>query len=116
MFNIFAIFIGGGFGSVLRYLVNLYIPAPTLIVNILGSLVIGFLYAIFVDKIEISNQLKLALTVGFCGGLTTFSTFSLELFKMLEKGEILQSLGYILVSVIICLLFTGIGVYFGKSI
>ena len=82
MFNIFAIFLGGGLGSVLRYLANLYIPMPTLFVNILGSFIIGFLYVILVDKVEISNQLKLALTVGFCGGLTTFSTFSLELFKM----------------------------------
>ena len=116
MFNVIAIFIGGGLGSVLRYLVNLHIFAPTLIVNLIGSFLIGFLYSVLIDKIEISNQLKLALTVGFCGGLTTFSTFSLEVFKMLEKGEILQSLGYILFSVIICLLFTGIGVYFGKNI
>lgn len=116
MYNIIAIFIGGGLGSILRYLTNLFCPYPTIIVNIVGSFIIGFFYVYFMDKSDVSQSLKLAITVGLCGGLTTFSTFSLELFKMLEKGGYIQSLGYIILSVLVCLLSTGIGAYLAKNI
>lgn len=116
MFNVIAVFLGGGFGSVLRYLTNLVCPFPTVIVNIVGSFIIGFFYVFFMDKADVSQSLKLAVTVGICGGLTTFSTFSLEIFKMIEKGGYVQSLGYIILSVLICLLSTGIGAYIAKNI
>ncbi len=116
MFNVIAVFLGGGLGSVLRYLTNLVCPFPTVVVNITGSFIIGFFYVFFMDKADISSSLKLAITVGICGGLTTFSTFSLELFKMIEKGGYVQSLGYIILSVLICLLSTGIGAYLAKNI
>ena len=108
MLNVIAIFLGGGLGSLLRYFTNLVCPFPTLIVNIVGSFIM--------DKADISASLKLAITVGLCGGLTTFSTFSLELFKMIEKGGYVQSFGYIILSVLICLLSTGIGAYLAKNI
>lgn len=116
MLNVVAIFLGGGLGSILRYFANLVCPCPTVVVNIVGSFIIGFFYVYFVDKSDISASLKLAITVGFCGGLTTFSTFSLEVFKMIEKGGYVQSLGYVVLSVIVCLLSTGIGVYIAKNI
>lgn len=116
MLNIIAIFLGGGLGSLLRYAANVVCPFPTVIVNIIGSFIIGFFYCYFMDKADVSNSLKLAITVGFCGGLTTFSTFSLELFKMMEKGAFVQSFGYIFLSIAVCLLSTGIGVYFAKNI
>ena len=116
MFNVIAVFLGGGLGSVLRYLTNLVCPFPTVVVNIVGSFIIGFFYIFFMDKADISQSLKLAITVGICGGLTTFSTFSLEIFKMIEKGGYVQSLGYIILSVLICLLSTGIGAYLAKNI
>ena len=110
MLNVIAIFLGGGLGSLLRYFTNLVCPFPTLIVNIVGSFIIGFFYVYFMDKADISASLKLAITVGLCGGLTTFSTFSLE------KGGYVQSFGYIILSVLICLLSTGIGAYLAKNI
>lgn len=116
MFNIIAIFLGGGLGSLLRYLTSFVCPFPTLLVNIVGSFIIGFFYVYFMDKSDISGSLKLAITVGFCGGLTTFSTFSLEVFKMIEKGAYVQSFGYIVLSVIVCLLSTGIGAYLARNI
>ena len=124
MQNILAVFIGGGTGAVLRYLagvltvkvLNVNLPVSTFVVNIAGCFILGFLFALFVSKPEINPALKLALTAGFCGGLTTFSTFSLELFKMIEKGGYVQSFGYIILSVLICLLSTGIGAYLAKNI
>ncbi len=124
MYNILAIFVGGGLGAVLRYLVGVNLvkhfevnlPLSTFLVNVLGSLIIGFLYFLFIEKTDISPVVKLALTVGFCGGLTTFSTFSLELFEMVGNQQFFQAFAYVILSVTICLIMTAIGAYFAKLI
>lgn len=124
MLNIISVFIGGGLGSVLRYLTNITfgktvlcmncsIPLATLAVNILGSFVLGILYALFIQKTNFPIHLKLGLTVGFCGGLTTFSTFSFEAYNLLKNGEIIAASGYILLSMILCIIITGAGIYTG---
>ena len=122
MLNLFAVFFGGGIGAVTRYLTGLLVmrnfhfnlPVATFLVNIIGSFIIGFLYIIFVDKQEINPALKFALTVGFCGGLTTFSTFSLEIFEMLKNAQFLNAFCYVLLSVIICVISVWIGVSCAK--
>lgn len=116
MFNLLAVFIGGGLGSCLRYLANVTLPFPTAIVNILGSFVIGFLHVWLMQKLDLPPYYKPLLTVGLCGGLTTFSTFSLEIVKFLDEGNYLHASGYILFSVIICVLSAGIGVYFARNL
>ena len=124
MLNILAVFLGGGIGAVSRYLIGLNLakifeinlPCSTFLVNIIGSFVIGFLYILFIEKNDITPALKLALTVGFCGGLTTFSTFSLELFEMLGNNQISHAFLYIVLSITVCLLMTTIGAYFAKLI
>ena len=124
MLNILAVFFGGGLGALTRYLTSLYmtrvlavnLPLATFTVNILGSFLIGFLYILFVQKSDLSPALKLALTVGFCGGLTTFSTFSLELFEMVKNAQYLHAFVYAILSVIICLIAVTVGVYCAKII
>ncbi len=124
MLNVLAIFLGGGIGAVSRYLIGLNLakifeinlPFSTFLVNIIGSFIIGFLYILFIEKTDITPALKLALTVGFCGGLTTFSTFSLELFEMIGNHQFFHAFSYIILSITICVLMTAIGAYFAKLI
>ena len=119
MLNVFAVFIGGGIGAMMRYLssvvvqhfVKVNLPLVTFIVNILGCFVLGYLYVSFVEKVSCSNATKLALTVGFCGGLTTFSTFSLEIFKMIQNNQFMLALLYILLSVMLGVLAVYAGGY-----
>ena len=122
MQNVLAVFIGGGAGAVLRYLTGVFaprclsfsLPFATFAVNIIGCFILGFLYALFIDKPEVNNSLKLALTAGFCGGLTTFSTFSLEMFEMLGNSQILYVLIYLLLSITVGLAAVWIGVNVAK--
>ena len=124
MLNLLAIFLGGGLGAVSRYLISLNLannfeinlPVSTFLVNVIGSFVIGFLYILFIEKADITPAVKLALTVGFCGGLTTFSTFSLELFEMIGNQQIFHAFSYIILSVTICVIMTAIGAYFAKLV
>lgn len=122
MINIVAIFIGGGLGAVLRYCVGilatkyviLSFPFATLLVNIIGGFFIGFLYMLCLDKVQINQTLNIALTVGFCGGLTTFSTFSLELFKMFNEGSYFLAVIYVILSVLACFGAVVLGIYLAK--
>jgi CrcB protein len=89
--NTFLVFIGGGIGSVLRYVVGLCIgaaafPWATLAVNICGSLAIG-LFGGWSERFGWPEAVRLALTVGLCGGFTTFSTFSKELLALAQSGR-----------------------------
>lgn len=119
MLNLVAIFFGGGIGAIARYLISFNIvkiygkmdlPIATFSINILGCFLLGFLYILFLEKTNVNNAVSLALTVGFCGAFTTFSTFSFEIFKLLESQQIIQSLLYIILSVVIGLLSVIIGI------
>ena len=109
---------GGFFGSILRYLLSMAISTTfvfnpinlgTLSVNIIGSFIIGFL----LSSVSATHWHFLAI-VGFCGGFTTFSTFSLELFFMIKDGHYAHGLLYLFLSVIICVLFVWIGILLGS--
>lgn len=122
MQNIIAVFLGGGLGAVLRYFagfcalryLNVNLPIATFFVNIIGCFILGFLYSYFIDRPEFNISFKLALTAGFCGGLTTFSTFSLEMFEMLKNAQFMQFSIYLLFSVLIGLIAVWIGVNFAR--
>lgn len=103
-----AIFVGGGLGSVLRYSVQLLLherivaysfPWATFAVNVIGSFLIGLFYALS-SKFNLSEELRLFLTAGLCGGFTTFSTFSNDSLAMIRQGDTIVCLIYIVLSVI----------------
>lgn len=109
MKELICVFIGGGAGSVLRYLVSLCwrqlavacaFPWPTLLVNVLGCFLIGVFYQQS-DRWGLSPEVRLLLTTGFCGGLTTFSTFSYESMQLLRGGMYWLFGGYCLLSVLL---------------
>lgn len=123
MLNALIIFVGGGLGSVLRYLISIllrnysfHFPFATISVNIIGSLILGFTAAMFWKQTHLHPTLRLAIVVGFCGGLTTFSTFSWETFEMIKSGEFLLALMYTGISVITCVLAVSAGVFLSKYV
>ena len=85
-------------------------PYGTLAVNIIGAYFIGLIMEMALSSATISGTLRLGLTVGFLGGLTTFSTFSYETFKLLEDGQFGVAFTNVLASVAVCLLFTWLGI------
>lgn len=112
--TIILVAIGGGIGSILRYLTsvtaNKYFPGlfpwGTFIVNVLGCFLIGLLIGLF-DRQQIANQdFRYLLVTGFCGGFTTFSTFAAENIGLFQSGNHLAAFLYTAFSVIICLAAT----------
>jgi CrcB protein len=109
MSSILAVALGGAFGSVLRFWVGsaylkaglTVLPWGTFTVNVTGSLALGFLARYFGPPSGGSPTLFLALTVGLCGGYTTFSTFTLDLYTMMERGSVGRALSYAIASVVL---------------
>jgi CrcB protein len=105
---VLAVAAGGAVGSVLRFLTSHAVVAhwprhyylATLLVNLLGCFLIGFLSAYFLLRTDIPLVLRTALTVGVLGGLTTFSSFSLEVLRLIEGGQTGVALSYLLGSVL----------------
>lgn len=85
-------------------------PYGTFAVNIIGAYLIGLVMEIGMRSTLIPDTLRLGLTVGFLGGLTTFSTFSYETFSLLEDGRFLVAFVNIVLSIAVCLLFTWLGI------
>lgn len=104
--------IGGGAGSILRYLVSVfftrllpgYFPWGTFVVNAAGCLLIGFLLGLFEKEKLATAELRFLLVTGFCGGFTTFSTFASENISLFQSGNTAVALLYIGSSVLVSLL------------
>ena len=118
--DILLVGVGSFFGGIARYLIALAMkgisetfPWATMTANILGCLLIGLLWATF-DRFNSSSQLGLLLIVGFCGGFTTFSTFSKESLNLLQSGSYLLFGLYALGSVVVGILALAVGYLLAK--
>ncbi len=112
------VFVGGGFGSVARYLVSKIfnntsngIPYGTFLANILGSLFIGIILGMALKNESLSTNQTLLLATGFCGGFTTFSTFAYENHVFLKNGDFVSFALYAIASFTIALLAVFFGMY-----
>ena len=112
--------LGGALGAVCRYGISLIpckteFPVLTLVTNLLGALLIGFIVGIASGSKTISDNGVLLLKTGVCGGFTTFSTFSLEAWRLLECGKAGLAAGYAVLSVIGCVVGVAAGIALSKA-
>lgn len=114
--SLIAVAIGGSAGSVLRWILGVRLnalfpnlPPGTLAVNLIGGLIIGAAMAFFLRNPEIDPTWKLFIATGFCGGLTTFSTFSLEIVTLMQSGQFFWAISTVLAHLIGSLLMTFAG-------
>ena len=125
MIHSLLIFFGAGAGGLCRYWISNSVywclgrnfPYGTLVVNVSGSFLMGFLFILILDRFDgVAPQLRSLLLIGFLGGYTTFSSFSIETLNLIENAAWLDALSNILLSVILCILFTWLGVICGRQL
>ncbi|MBR2525587.1 CrcB family protein [bacterium] len=108
MMNAIIVFIGGGLGALIRYLLSLilpkiwYFPASTLVANFFGCFVATVVFVYFIDKLDSNSSYKIFWIIGFCGGLSTLSALSLEVLEFLEMGEFIKAFIYMTTTVFVC--------------
>ena len=115
--NFLFVALGGALGAVARYAISLipvktYFPILTLITNILGAILIGFVVGITSNRESVSDNTILFWKTGVCGGFTTFSTFSLEAFNLFEKKQYMNGGLYVVLSCCCCIF----GILCGKKL
>lgn len=119
-----AIAIGGAIGSVARYVLNVAIqsrfagpfPLGILVINVVGSLLLGFLMRLSLETAMMSPEVRIFLTAGFCGGFTTFSTFSYDALTLFETGAYRSASAYLVGSVGLSVIGTFAGVVAGQHV
>jgi len=118
------VLLGGGIGSVTRYIVTLLIssrfgsifPFGTLCVNLIGCFIMGFFMIFTSERVHLAAGIRLLITVGFLGGLTTFSSFSYETIQLLREGNTISAFLNISANLILGLLAVWMGIFTAKFI
>jgi len=119
-----AVAVGGALGSLLRFwmstgvyaLLGRGFPYGTLAVNVLGCLLMGFLFVLFLDRFSTNGVLRAGMLIGVLGGFTTFSAFSMETVNLIEEGAQLKAALNIFLNVLACLGATWLGVLVGRQL
>lgn len=119
-----ALAVGGSLGAVSRYWISTStyqwlgqsFPYGTLMVNVLGSLLMGFLSVLLVHRFQVSEEVRIGLLAGFLGSFTTFSTFAMDTLQLGGNDAILKAVGYILISVLFCILGAWAGLVTAKQL
>ena len=122
--KIISVAIGGAFGAVARYLINISplagifekFPFPTFLINITGSFLIGFLLILLTDKIAVGENFRMAVIVGFLGAFTTFSTFEMEIYGLMKERFFATAFLYLFLSVAVGFVGLVAGVELAKRI
>ena len=114
MIKLLAVFVGGGFGSLCRYALGLYLPSSsfpvgTLVANICACFILGYLTG-YLLKNNVSDYWKLLLGTGFCGGFSTFSTFSKETLELSQDALTFTALMYLILSLVLGILAVYLGI------
>ncbi len=117
------VFIGGGTGSIVRYMLGRYFvhqpgafPVSTFLSNTISSFILGMLLGYITGKPEGNLHLRLLVATGFCGGFSTFSTFSYETFMLFSAGNYKSGLLNIFANLLLCYLAIAAGFFLGKNI
>ncbi len=122
--QLIAVAIGGASGAVMRWLMASGIqkmaggafPWGTFAVNAVGSFLLGFLFVWLIERSTASELVRLAVTVGFLGAFTTFSTYSLESIRLLQEGALALAFGNVIGQVVVCLALTWLGIQLARTI
>lgn len=122
MKTLILVFVGGGAGSCCRYALSAWLnpqfrlfPAGTLLANVLSCVVLGYFAVYLAGKLPLSDDLKKLVLIGFCGGFSTFSTFSNELLGLLKQQAWAALLLYLVSSLLLSLLALLLGMYLGQQ-
>lgn len=124
MTQVLAIAAGGALGAVMRYWVSTGVyallgrafPYGTLAVNVLGSLAMGLLYVLLIERSDVAVEWRAAILIGFLGAFTTFSTFSMETLALIENQEPFKAGLNMLLSLTLCVVSAWLGVVMGRQI
>lgn len=115
------VFLGGGLGAMARYGIAKLLPSPeqgfptaTFLANAISCIILGMLMGYVMQK-GLSYKMQLLAMTGFCGGFSTFSTFSAETFSLLQNGHTMTAMTYIIVSLTICLICIFLGMKIGSG-
>ena len=124
MRQVLAIAAGGAVGSLLRFWMSNWVhsfadrsfPYGTLVVNVLGCLLMGFLFVLFIERLSDNPALRAGILIGVIGGFTTFSSFSIETFNLIEQGAWAKAVANMSGSLVLCVGATWIGVMLGRQV